>query len=522
MFATPNELYQNIINDQKLDGSIQDPFLKAPLKSQYHYSAIMFASLCAKDKRGFETTLSFFEKNVFGNSVSIEFDTFFFSLIKKYFLETFVEFNLDRFIHFSSKDSLSHKNNNFRVMQFTSKVLLNEVFNREDELRWLNEIQAEDGLLFDTGKPGAGVPHLAYHYKCLAMLMIADLFIESKGLKNIIEKSLSASKRLIVADDFCYFGRSQNSLFSYGCLKLISKLSNNNLFTDIFNRNTDSFLNKNDLLKINMSYGNGREAYDGYMLDIVYNSYFCSLWFLGDLIHESKVYDANEKNELTTFKVFESEGYSEKYIVNIVNNADHKKYFLDPRCSLHSVLSWEKKGKRLLPPAAFYPKNLLSHVEKGRLYQKVKVVLHRLLNHSWLPAFGGNALIIKEKGIFSFLKSSKELLNDDFELTFGNKKGFLRRAPSDIKVKAHFKYKDTIDGHYKFEKEHVLYYTVRSFSKKYRLEESTLYTDCFSYTFFKAPFKIRVKECESSRERCFLFILYFRKTSEFTVVQKSL
>lgn len=519
MFLSNRDLYDQIISLQDANGELCDPELYSPLNSQYHYSSLLFANLCFNDINAFEKTLYHFKNHVWGNIISVEFDTFFLVLIKKYFTKVFQEYNLEEYIKFLTDVDLQKKNNNFYVLQLASKVLGQYKTEATEELAKIRSFTGDDGIFFDTGVANDGVPHIAYHLKILSLLVLINNEVNNQNLSLIISKALYSTNKLIISNEFCYFGRSQNSLFALGNLQLLAKLFPNYKFNDVVKNNLASIDLKNSLYKINLSSNGARNGYDGYMFDIVYNSYFCAISCLGNLVKESNIKETI--TVLSTFKFIKLKS-DESFVINSNSTQHNPNYLHDSRSPIHVPLIWVKENISLLPPTGFYPRKILTHVEKPQHFKNIKTKIYKFINFKWLPLYSGNSIIIDDTKQKFYLYRSTIKDKSSYELEFRTRKVLPTKNILTKYISMHSNYSESYEQSYSLPEKLTIYYSIRDKSSNFSIHHNKLVTDYFEYTFSSTPSLIKHMEVGSSREKCYITVLKFKRISEFKIVQKSL
>lgn len=433
--------FEYITSCIKSNGSINDQELKAPLNFQYHYSAYILSALLQNKVSDLRLVLKYhlsLKPSI--KRPSLEFNSFFYSLSllldKNNSLADFKKELLSQ-IEFRDEKELTKLNNNFRALQFVNKSIFNTLsnydFNYEKERDTLLEMQYDDGFFPDSNMQyniikNQGVPHLVYHAKILMCLGIVGIIKNDNKLKKSFLKGLSVLLDISPKNYYSFYGRSNNSLFGYGCMYLIfciaEVLTGNSSYSQ---KRSDliSFLspfqNNDGRISINLNKDNKhRPGYDGYMYDIVYNTYFNCLKHLGDRIladYSSKErcsakISANENG----LKVYPNSGFVRYYNKNIhycYNFKGHqntKKHHNDPRVSALSICHFTIKNINQQPGTGDYPRLLNSNVEKRHLLIDIKSILFKKKHKKYLPILNGNTFfVVKDNSCFYINKCTSDI-----------------------------------------------------------------------------------------------------------------
>ena len=285
-------------------GKIWDNSLGTYLDFQYHYPAYILSCILLKDYTKLDKVISF-HLNLHNDVkiVSSEFNNFFYLLSSLYDDgKVLLKYNLQKeIIH---RNNLSKVNNNFRVLRLLNIYLDGIVFNKTpyidgggysskfmiDEKEFLKKIVFDDGFISDTPINNGifkndGIPHLAYHSKVLFCIGLIAFYDNDKLFFKLFFKALKSFLDICPVNYFSFYGRSTNSLYSYAnvfgvfvlAFKFTNKIYFKNLASSILDYISSFQINSGFIpINLNKNYKN-RPSFDGYMYNIVYNTYFNSI-----------------------------------------------------------------------------------------------------------------------------------------------------------------------------------------------------------------------------------------------------
>ena len=399
-----------------------DKKLKSPLNFQYHYASFVLSSILFKDYKNTEKVLNYYlsipknvmkpsnDFNVMLLSFAIMFDGD--GILKK-------EKILKTFYH-NSDDDIYRLNNNFRALRLVGMILetkLNNIeFNQKikDEIEWILDLQFDDGFFPDSNmeykvEKNNGVPHLTYHTKIMMCVGLAYLYTKDERLKQSFFKALQVLLEVSIDNYYFFYGRSTNALFGYGSLYLVLvlayKFSNNEYFVVKAKKLLDflkNYQHKDGHISINLNKNDSkRHGFDGYIYDIVYNTYSNVLFLLGNrLLNEIEFESYDFKLNNSKIKIYKDSGFvvynikNTKYCLNLKGHQNSLKHRFDSRVSPFSLLYFQKDNQNLLPAVGFYPQPILRLVENKFtfpwIWQRVKNIYWRIFYRQYLPSLSGN------------------------------------------------------------------------------------------------------------------------------------
>jgi len=297
----------------KSTGSICDPYLRNPLRFQYHYPSILLGKACeledcfpdASSKKIWEyfSSIPWEEQEV-----ALEFNSFLLSLVHYRLDRTgspLADQLKDYLLQFPlpSLASLEARNNNFTFMMRFVLAYVRKHFSiaRDTSLEAYTDTCLEkyclrDGFIIDTSASDReGYPSLVYHTKIAATLLCNGIINHCKKDFLIGKKAIDVLLKLTRINYLLAYGRSQMSIFGYANLYLSLQILEYYYPESKYScevKAVQGLLKRlqfaNGEVALNLARDNkSRPGFDRYMYSIVYNSYAWAIISFADWLIES-------------------------------------------------------------------------------------------------------------------------------------------------------------------------------------------------------------------------------------------